>query len=516
MHLYPYQKQAIEYIFEDGQCYGLAGHNGIGKTTLLESIAGMRELHQGQIWFGNEPLRGKRLKRQYWNKHALRAAVIQLQHVEESWLGDTVEQELAYWSKTFDIEQITDRSVTEHAEHYFELFGVTEKVRSSELQHLSIGQQKKVALAFAFMSESRWLLLDEPLAALDYEGQQALLTALQQRKGAGLGTIIISHQLVELIPYLDHLVTLENNTLVEQNVEVWQVNDQSIEELLYQQMLKQHVSSEGIVGDEQVTAYPANRLGNYEQSIQDEHKAVERWNQYFDPRSVLVGLLLCSTLIIIWNDWISLGAYSLLTMAILIIFRSRMKKWLPIMISFACMVIIFTLVGGIQLFPFSFNSHSALNILLRMTQLLVIIGLSLPIMELLTPFRLQRALEQSFGWLIKLRVPIYSYTMLISLIFSLIPKLVQKWNRTIAITRVKLNVDKAFSWNGVMVLVMPYTRGILKLADQLATSLELRGYTVSKLGTHIVYKVKWSKQDTLLLLVIICYSLLIAAAQLIW
>ena len=75
---------------------------------------------------------------------------------------------------------------------------------------LSGGERQRVALARALACDPRWLLLDEPLSALDGERRTEILPYLEAvRREAGIPTLYVTHAVEEVARLADHLVLLE-------------------------------------------------------------------------------------------------------------------------------------------------------------------------------------------------------------------------------------------------------------------------------------------------------------------
>ena len=82
---------------------------------------------------------------------------------------------------------------------------------------LSGGQKQRVALARALVSQPRMLLLDEPLSALDHEMRVKLQSyILEVHKEFGLTTLLISHDVSEIIRLSDFMIEMDQGSIVRQ------------------------------------------------------------------------------------------------------------------------------------------------------------------------------------------------------------------------------------------------------------------------------------------------------------
>jgi len=101
-----------------------------------------------------------------------------------------------------------------------------ELIELGELQHrkpktLSGGQQQRVALARALVQKPELLLLDEPLSALDLEMRNKLQKyLLQVHQEYGLTTILISHDISEILKLSDEILVIENGKIVQQGTPI--------------------------------------------------------------------------------------------------------------------------------------------------------------------------------------------------------------------------------------------------------------------------------------------------------
>ncbi len=148
-----------------GAVVNFYGDNGVGKTSLLRTIAGLRAKHDGEIYVAET--------------HQELCYVAHQNAVQENM---TVAENLEFFAK------INDTSLALGAAYkYFSL----EELRHKKCRALSAGQQRLVALARLSLSSAKIWLLDEPFSNLD-EHNRKKLEQLLTAKTADLGIIIMT------------------------------------------------------------------------------------------------------------------------------------------------------------------------------------------------------------------------------------------------------------------------------------------------------------------------------------
>lgn len=514
--LLPESSNELSYSFQSGQLYLIQGQNGAGKSTLLQGLAAIQPIAQGHIFIGNRALCRKTWRRQpKWDKQALQRIQYVPQHVEDMWFCGTIAQELQLISKQY---REPGEDLPKRLTAPLEQFGITAEMHERDLHSLSIGQQKRLALAIAFSLRSEWLLLDEPFAGLDDAGKQLVLRELALRKQEGKSTIIVSHQLAELMPLIDRNLVLDRQGLTGAAVV-----DCNVEEAIFQRQLNErdHCQSSA----QQRHNGKQNDYDNrhdYDElyapgAAADPHgrdRRISALPQLFDPRALMLSMLISSSSLFIWNSWLAILLYGVLSLVIAGLLRTVFTNWVGIIAGFCLMSAVFAFVGGLSFSPLQFTAQPALLIAQRMLSLLVIIVMGLPLLSLMTPFRLQRALQQVFAPLRKFNLSLDRYALLVSLIFRFVPMLSARWQSLQSLARARFKQTGLFSWQMLSALTLAYIRSILKLAEQLATSLELRGYDRVTTKPLLHAQVQWQRQDSLLVIIMISVAALNAAIHL--
>ncbi len=171
---YRYLAKCVSFRGDDlvmcaGEKVALIGANGSGKTTLLNCVSGMCKAELGSVTvFGVDPYREQR-------KLAGRVGVM-LQNVQHQIVGPSVREDIALAPRCSkqpkqEVQNMLMRAAQRCA--------VTHLL--DDMPHyLSGGEQKKVALAAALVTEPELLVLDEPLEGLDTRSRHEISRALSE------------------------------------------------------------------------------------------------------------------------------------------------------------------------------------------------------------------------------------------------------------------------------------------------------------------------------------------------
>lgn len=150
----------VDLIINQGDRISILGPNGSGKSTLALLIAGLLTPNRGEI-----------------NGYQQRPSVgIVFQNSRHQMVGSTVEEDLAFG---LSLKNLATDIIKERVEDYLGKFKLTSK-RHHNINQLSGGEMRRLALAAVLIYEPQVLILDEPLAMLDKGAQTILLECLAE------------------------------------------------------------------------------------------------------------------------------------------------------------------------------------------------------------------------------------------------------------------------------------------------------------------------------------------------
>lgn len=192
-----FRLEVDQLALDEGEFLAVLGPTGAGKSVLLETIAGLRRVERGEIWFDDQAMSLRAPERRpvalVYQDYAL------FPHLD---VRENISFGLGGRSGVAADEK--KRTVLEYAR----LVGV-EDLLDRNPATLSGGEQQRVALARALIRKPRVLLMDEPLSALDPQSReqtQALLKRLHSLLGPTV--IHVTHHFDEAIALADRLAIL--------------------------------------------------------------------------------------------------------------------------------------------------------------------------------------------------------------------------------------------------------------------------------------------------------------------
>ena len=195
-----------------GRLCAILGPNGAGKSTLLSLLSGQRRPMHGQVRLDERPI-----ERHDAAQLALRRAVMPQ---ESSVAFDFNAEEIVALGRLPHraAPEANEREIVSNA---MALTGVC-ALGSRILNTLSGGGKARVHLARALAQlwnprpdgASRWLLLDEPTAALDVAHQHSAMALVRDRASQGVGVVAVLHDLNLALRYADEVIVLGQGRLL--------------------------------------------------------------------------------------------------------------------------------------------------------------------------------------------------------------------------------------------------------------------------------------------------------------
>jgi len=197
-----------------GECTGILGANGCGKSTLFNIISGVIKPEKGEIILGGENI--STLKENERAKYIGRVHQNPSMGVSPSL---TILENISLSDKKCQRFMLRNLIRKNKTEEYKELLktldlGLENKL-DTEVKYLSGGQRQSLSLLMATMNKPELLLLDEHTAALDPKTSRLIMEKTQELiKTQSITTMMISHNVKDTIKYSDRIVMLDRGRVV--------------------------------------------------------------------------------------------------------------------------------------------------------------------------------------------------------------------------------------------------------------------------------------------------------------
>ena len=187
----------VNIRFGKGNCYGIIGANGAGKSTTIRAMLGLIQYKQGQIFIGGFDVKKEKEK------------ILQMVGYmpSEAWFypGMTIKEVLKL---SADVRNV-DCSV--EAEKLCERLQIDGKRKINEL---SLGNRKKVSIVCAMQHKPKLFLFDEPTSGLDPLMQNVFFELIREYVKAGATCMLSTHILSEIRNYCDRVAIMKEGKLI--------------------------------------------------------------------------------------------------------------------------------------------------------------------------------------------------------------------------------------------------------------------------------------------------------------
>jgi len=190
---------------EPGQIWGILGCNGVGKTTLLHTLAGLREADSGSIFIGPDNINN------LTRKSIAQKLGLLLQQTEESFPCSVLDTVLTGRHPHIDNWSWESKKDFDIAMQALEVVQLTDMANRS-IEQLSGGERQRVAIASLIAQSPDIFLLDEPNSHLDLKHQIQLLNYFSDHAKQNQSSVVMTLHDVNLAQqYCSHLMLLLGN-----------------------------------------------------------------------------------------------------------------------------------------------------------------------------------------------------------------------------------------------------------------------------------------------------------------
>lgn len=201
----------VSFELATGEVIGLVGRRGMGKTALVQLLAGLGPVHAGEVSFDGRPVR-------FSTPFDARRAGIEIVHEHPALADEFDVLENIFlgrergWRERLRWNSLADRA--RRARALLAKLDLPPDLLQETARHLSDEHRQAVAILRAVSARPRLLIMDEALEALSFQRQERCLALLRELAAQGTGVILVSDNLKSIFAVTDRVLVLFEGRLV--------------------------------------------------------------------------------------------------------------------------------------------------------------------------------------------------------------------------------------------------------------------------------------------------------------
>lgn len=203
----------ISFSLRAGEILGVAGLMGAGRTELLESLFGVHETTDetritldGKPRTIDDPRRAIKAGIAFVSEDRKAQGLVLNMNVRDNIT-------LARLERFTRFGFVQERREEQAADEYVQRLTIRTPDTHAATMNLSGGNQQKVVLAKWLLTSPKVLLLDEPTKGIDVKGKTEIYRVIEELAAGGLGIILVSSELPELLALGDRIIVLREGTI---------------------------------------------------------------------------------------------------------------------------------------------------------------------------------------------------------------------------------------------------------------------------------------------------------------
>lgn len=199
----------VSFYVRKGECLGLVGGSGAGKSVILRSLIGLEKPDSGQIIIDDVDI----------TKFSEKELIPIRKQVAYAFQGGalfdsmTVYENLAYPLRAHT--HLNEQAIAERIHNQLAEFGLETSIQQYPGE-LSGGMQKRIGLARAVILQPQIILYDEPTAGLDPYNTKRIQELILRLKAKGVTGILVTHDMPTAMAVCDKFVFLKDKVIAEQ------------------------------------------------------------------------------------------------------------------------------------------------------------------------------------------------------------------------------------------------------------------------------------------------------------